>query len=202
LISYISEQYGDKIYSLETVTNGTILPDQKYLKAFRDHEILITVDDYRDALPEYREVFEKTISRLVEAGGKEKVVIKKYDEWIDLLAMSHIEQCMTEEQLIEKYDACHVPWQEYKNGKLFTCNYAAYAANAGIIEEQDSGEYYDLEQYDKTKSKELIEFRLGYSNNGYAGFCRKCAGFIEINPYKVVPAKQVGQGRWHNDEES
>lgn len=195
LISYISEKYGDKIFSLETVTNGTVIPNQGFLQAVKMYDILITVDDYRDSLPEYREVFNQTINMLYEAGGIEKVVVKKYDEWIDLLGLKDIEQYLDEEQLIKKYNDCHVPWQEYKNGKLYTCNYAAYAAVAEIIHEIDSGEYYDLRKHDKSKLKELMEFRLGYSENGYASFCKMCAGFIEINPYKVTPAKQTKRGR-------
>ena len=38
--------------------------------------------------------------------------------------------------------------------------------------------------------KELMEFRLGYSEKGYVDFCRQCDGYFN-NPYHVMPAEQM-----------
>ena len=108
---YIMERYSSKIYSLETVTNGTVTPPSAFLEALRELDIKITVDDYRDALPEYRDSFEKNLELLLKYGGGEKVISKKYDTWIDLYPYSQKEK--TPEELTEKYSRCHVPWQEY-----------------------------------------------------------------------------------------
>nr|MCR5669034.1 radical SAM protein [Lachnospiraceae bacterium] len=76
------------------------------------------------------------------------------------------------------------------DGKIFMCNYSAYAAVAGInVTEED--EYYDLKKYDDSKAKELIEFRLGYSKKGYVSFCKKCRGFSSKNQLVARAAKQV-----------
>ena len=123
---YIMERYSSKIYSLETVTNGTVTPP------------------------------------------KEK----------------------TPEELTEKYSRCHVPWQEYYKGRLYTCNYASFAAKAGITPPIDAAETYDLRAHTRKNVKEAAEFRAGYSQKGYAQFCRQCAGYVEINPHKVRPAVQ------------
>ena len=52
LLKYIFENYGNQIYSLETVTNGTVIPKEDFLRVLHDIPIVITVDDYRDAMPE------------------------------------------------------------------------------------------------------------------------------------------------------
>lgn len=192
LIEYISSTYGEKIHSLETVTNGTVIPSQKFLEAYRNSDITITLDDYREALPKYCETFDEVVSLLEQNRGRGKYIIKKYDEWIDLLPKKEDCSILTNNnELIDKYNSCHIPWQEYKNGKLYTCNYAAYAAVAGIVSEPDKGEYYDLELHSKEQDKELVEFRLGYSENGYAEFCKRCAGFLEVNRNIVKPAVQM-----------
>ena len=118
--------------------------------------------------------------------GEKFTIVRKYDEWIDLYP--HPVRQMNNEELICKYDKCHVPWQEYRNGRLFSCNYAAFAENAGIITGDISSESLLLES---TLDKKIImEFRLGYSEKGYVEFCKKCAGYLEINDYKVKVAEQ------------
>ena len=185
---YIMERYSSKIYSLETVTNGTVTPPSAFLEALRELDIKITVDDYRDALPEYRDSFEKNLELLLKYGGSEKVISKKYDTWIDLYPYSQKEK--TPEELTEKYSRCHVPWQEYYKGRLYTCNYASFAAKTGITPPIDAAETYDLRAHTRKNVKEAAEFRAGYSQKGYAQFCRQCAGYVEINPHKVRPAVQ------------
>ena len=86
---------------------------------------------------------------------------------------------------------CSQSWQELRDGKLYSCNYAAYATVAGIAGEQDLEESYDLTQFTSEKKKELVEFRLGYTTKGYTNFCRKCRGFTLENKDKVMPAMQV-----------
>jgi len=191
LVRYLSEHYGKQIYSLETVTNGTVLPGQEFLDALRDCDIKITVDDYREVLPEHHETFEKAVASLERAGGKEKVIVRKYDSWIDLAPFSAEPDKLGPAALVQKYDACHVPWQEYRDGRLSICNYASFAANAGIIPELREEEYFSLAGYDRSHLKELMEFRLGFSGKGYSEFCRRCAGFLEINPNIVRPAEQL-----------
>ena len=91
--------------------------------------------------------------------------------------------------MIKHFESCHEPWQELREGKLYSCNYASYAAVAGLVEENEE-ENFKLDTYTKNQMKELMEFRLGYNTKGYVEFCKKCAGFVDINPYIVEPAKQ------------
>ena len=100
-------------------------------------------------------------------------------------------QPLTDEQLIKKYNECHVLLQEYRDGKLFTCNYGSYASVAGVTRPVPASDFYDLRTYNKSKLKELMEFRLGFSENGYSDFCRLCAGLFDVNAVRVKPGKQV-----------
>ena len=91
-------------------------------------------------------------------------------------------------------DRCSQSWQELRDGRIYNCNYAAYATVAGIAGEQDIEETYDLASFDAGKKKELIEFRLGYTTKGYTNFCRKCSGFTPENNEAVKPAIQIKRG--------
>lgn len=189
LIEYIDENYGDRIGKLRTVTNGTIVPSDKMLNKLSKCRVEITVDDYRQAVPQYNAQFDELIKKLEEY--RIKYYINKVDSWVDLAPEKTDYSAMSEDELIHHRFECGQVWQELRDGKLYSCNYAAYAVVAGIAGEQDDEESYDLHKHTPEKNKELIEFRLGYTEKGYTNFCKKCRGFTVHNIERVMPALQV-----------
>ena len=188
LIRYIDKNYGDRIGTLRTVTNGTVVPKEEVLRVLSECNVEITVDDYRETVPRCNDRFEQLIGKLKEYGIKH--YINKAESWIDLAPDKTDYSDCTDEWLINHRDTCSQSWQELRDGKLYSCNYAAYATVAGIAGEQDMEEVYDLTKYTAEKKKELIEFRLGYTNKGYTNFCKKCRGFTPDNNIEEVPAEQ------------
>ncbi len=188
LIEYIDDNYGDRIRFLRTVTNGTVLPKPELLEKLSKCRIEITVDDYREAVPESSDTFDKLLVLLDQY--KIKYEVNKAEQWIDLAPMTTHNEAWPVEQLCKQFEGCHVPWQELREGKLYSCNYASYAVVAGIIKEDESGTF-DLKKYTDNHIKELMEFRLGYNTKGYVEFCKRCSGYIDVNPNKVTPAIQL-----------
>ncbi len=188
LIKYISDNYGERIDTLRTVTNGTVVPNKEMLETLSKCNVEVTVDDYRAAVPQYNENFEQLIS------GLKKYNIRHYinsvDTWIDLAPERTDLSEYTEEDMQNHFNNCCQSWQELRDGKLYTCNYAAYAAVAGLCNDSKE-EKYDLQKFSPNKRKELIEFRLGYTEKGYTNFCRHCLGFSDKNTNIVLPAVQV-----------
>ena len=190
LVAYIGEYYRGKIHFLQTVTNGTIEPKDDILEIFGKYEVGVTVDDYRLAVPEKANIFEKVIEKLQRYHIRYDV--NKVDQWIDLAPTKTDHSTWDEKRLIKHFEACHEPWQELREGRLYSCNYASYGAVAGLAEEVED-ETFDLRNFDRTYIKELMEFRMGYNKKGYVDFCKKCAGFVDINENIVEPAKQKGR---------
>ena len=189
LIEYIDKNYGDRIDTLRTVTNGTQVPKDEVLEKLSKCNVEITVDDYREAVPRFNDRFDELIKKLEEYHIK--YYINKADSWIDLAPERTDYSKLTEVEMISHRDNCSQSWQELRDGKLYSCNYAAYATVAGIAGNQDLEEVYDLTQYSSDKRKELIEFRLGYTTKGYTNFCKKCRGFTPKNAEEVKPAIQI-----------
>ena len=189
LAMYIDQNYGDKIDTLRMVTNGTIVPDDEVLKKLSQCRIEITVDDYREAVPQFSKQFDQLINKLNQY--QIKYYINKADSWIDLASEKTDYSNWSEKQLEEHRESCEQSWQELRDGKLYSCNYAAYATVAGIAGEQDLEEVYDLTEFSQEKKKELVEFRLGYTTKGYTNFCKKCRGFTPENSEKVEVAEQI-----------
>lgn len=189
LIEYIDKNYGDRIDTLRTVTNGTIVPDEGVLKKLSNCNVEITVDDYREEIPHFKERFDELIRKFEEYHIK--YYINKVNSWIDL-APERTDFSSKNDKWLEKHrESCSQSWQELRDGKLYSCNYAAYATVAGIAGEQDLEEVYDLNTFNNDSKKELIEFRLGYTTKGYTNFCKKCRGFTLDNTELVEVARQV-----------
>lgn len=187
LIEYIDNNYRDKIYFFRTVTNGTVVPKDELLERISKHDIEITVDDYREAVPESKDKFDRLLEKLEKYNIKYE--INKVDTWIDLAPFTTDHSDWSEQRLGKHFDGCHVPWQELREKKIYSCNYASYAIVAGIIDETED-EVFDLTKLDENNKKELIEFRMGYNNKGYVDFCKRCSGYMDLNPNIVQPAKQ------------
>ncbi|WP_019552567.1 radical SAM protein [Propionispira raffinosivorans] len=188
IIEYIDHNYGDRIDTLRTVTNGTIVPDDSVLERLSKCKVEITVDDYREAVPQYSGDFSKLIEKLQKY--QIRYYINKTAEWIDLAPDKTDFSHWSEEQLQKHFDECCQAWQELRDGRLHSCNYDAYATVAGINPEPDE-EIFDLNNFNDNRKKEIVEFRLGYNGKGYTNFCKKCRGFSEKNQYKGKPAKQM-----------
>ena len=189
LIQYIDEKYGDRIGTLRTVTNGTIVPSDEVFEKLSKCRVEVTVDDYREAVPQYNAQFDALLQKLEQY--QIKYYTNRVENWVDLAPEKTDYSAMTEEELIRHRSECGQTWQELRDGKLYSCNYAAYATIAGIAGEQDMEESYDLRSHTDEKKKELVEFRLGYTNKGYTNFCKKCRGFTAHDTDSVQPALQV-----------
>lgn len=187
LITYIGENYRDKIHFIQTVTNGTINPEKEVLEVLAKYHVGVTVDDYRQAVPEKTEIFSDIITKFKQY--QIRYDINKVDYWIDLAPLTTNHSAWDERRLRKHFEACNEPWQELRDGCLYSCNYASYAAVAGLAEEVKD-ETFDLKEFDKSRLRELMEFRMGYNEKGYVDFCKKCAGFVDINKNIVEPAKQ------------
>lgn len=189
LIAYIDSRYGDRIGTMRAATNGTVVPSDETLEKLSKCRVELVVDDYRDAVPQYHEQFDALIQKLEQY--QIRYYINKVTSWVDLAPEKTNYSAMTEEELIRHRTECGQTWQELRDGKLYSCNYAAYATVAGIAGEQDIEESYDLRTHTADKKKELIEFRLGYTNKGYTNFCKKCRGFTAHDTDAVTPAMQM-----------
>lgn len=187
LIAFIAQNFKQKLGRLEMTTNGTVVPSDALCESMARNNLHIIVDDYREQLPQYQVKFSELIKKLEKYGVVYKVL--KADAWLDLAPFETDHSDFSENQLVNYFDACAVPWQEYRDGRLWLCNYAAYAEVAGI-ENTTSNEYFEICKLNDSNRHEFMEFRLGYSEKGYVGFCKRCRSFGNNN-IKIKVAEQL-----------
>lgn len=184
LLSHIGEKYGRNIARLELATNGTVVPSEQLCRVCRQYAVQVMLDDYRESVPGLAGNFAATLSRLQEYSVVHRV--NKTETWVSLLPDGREEKPpRSPEAMRAHFAACRVPWQEYRAGRLYSCNYAAYAAVAGIHPHLPT-DFLQLRDFGPEKRAELLEFRLGFNIKGYTGFCSVCAGYG--NSTAMVPA--------------
>lgn len=189
VIEYIGDNYRDKIIKFEIVTNGTIIPTDELCTVLEKYDVLVILDDYRCSIDKGEERYDKCLAKF--KNYKVNLIENHVSQWFRMYIPEIDEKRNeTEEELVEKFRLCKNPWSNLWRGKISTCNYQFYAYKAGLCE-WDETAAYDLKKFEKSKKKELVEFRLRHCENRYTPFCKKCAGFSTINSRWCEPAIQV-----------
>ena len=185
LIDYIGETYRNRIFEFLLITNGTIIPSETVLEKIAKNKCLVRLDDYRDTVPLCRE----QLPRITESFDKHNIdyYVFRVSEWINVAHDSTINFYMNDEKLIKYFDLCESPCKYIRDGKLYGCNYHAFAVEAGIARELES----DFIIINDSSKREIFEFLLGYSDKGYVDYCKHCSGYFTINRNKISPAEQI-----------
>lgn len=188
IIEYIGENYSEKIIRFEVVTNGTIKPSTDVCKLLSKYKVTVFLDDYRNSISNGDEKL-KLVQKCFDEMNV-KYINNYVEKWICMYPAKEPHAEMGESELQEYYTKCLSPFSTLRDKKISGCNYAHYAAKAGIENDYEN-ESFDLTKVNYNNRKELIEFRLRYNEKGYAEFCRKCGGWSAINNYTEKAAIQV-----------
>ena len=188
VLIYIDEKYRNRINRIETIFNGTVVPNDKVLTTLKEHHIFVYLDNYIDQNPHIKKTYNIIKEKL------EKWGIEWFDnyvpEWFDLDVFHTDHSEWQDEKLINYHDECGNPWNCLDTGKIYLCNFARFASKAKIynINEND---FFRLDKVTFRKKVELLEFTLGYSKLGYSDFCKRCSGWNKINKKKIKVAEQL-----------
>lgn len=193
LLEYIGSQFSEQIHVLGVSTNCTIMPKDSTCEILYKYGFHVFLDDYSQYVEKSRELIPKIVEKLEKFHIQYSLNSGLEVYWIDLAPYETDNSRLSEEEMIEYRNKCAAPFRELRDERLYSCNYASFAIKAGIQKENDN-DWYDLKTVTDNKKKELLEFILGYTEKGYVDFCRRCAGYITINPYKKPVGKQISSG--------
>ncbi len=188
ILEYIGVKYRNRINTLSTTTNGTILPSKELYDTLLKFDITLIVDDYREQVNKAEENWNKLVDELKQ--NKINYSINYVTSWIDLKPFTTDNSSLEEVELVNYSTSCQCSFISLKNKKIHSCSYADYAVEAKIVEGHEN-DYFDLEKFNKNNRREFLEFIMGYTERGYTEYCKRCSGYIPINKNKVPVAKQV-----------
>ena len=164
------------------------MPSDELCEFLSENNVYLYLDDYRCSVPEKTERYYAVYGKLKKF--KVKFHDNYFEKWIRMYIPNENIPNMNKDELKNKFELCNNPWCSLKNGKISSCNYAMYADTADICK-SEACEYYDLNKYNKDSQRELIEFRLGYSEKGYTEFCKQCYTWTDTNTNWCEPAIQM-----------
>lgn len=179
LLDYIGAKYKNRMFMLGTTTNGTVIPSDEMCCVLKKNNVKIYLDDYMENVELNRQRMKIIQNKLKEYEIWH--IIQKHGGWMDLDIDKTNNSNLTEEQLADYYDLCLITYRAIHGTKLYNCDFADFAREAGIWQADDT-DYIDL-SIDIPKV-ELVEFIQGFSEKGYCGMCRQCAGNYPINKRK------------------
>lgn len=188
-ISYIAENYGNKIGIFSITTNGTILPGSDLIETCRKYNVFWRISNYSVSLPRLTEKYEKLVG-ILEENNIDHYLGKPEEEWWDYGFDVKLPLCSTEE-LIRRFDECATPCRETRNGKLYFCVMARTVSD-NLKLNIGKDDYLDLEKLPEGDfgRRLLFEYNMGYSEKGFLSMCARCRGKDCVN-YPVMAAKQA-----------
>jgi hypothetical protein len=194
-LSYISDAYGERIFELFLVTNGTVIPGADLLALMKRTNCGALLDDYRQSVPSAAGTFPKVKALFDEYGIWYNIANAEY--WYELGVTDDAGQGahLTEDELIKRKSECGVHYfQDFIDGRIFGCCYIGYAndmyPNKAAIYTPEGNDYIEIAD---TPKMEILEYRVGYTNKGYFELCRRCSEMHGRTSVKIPVARQIGK---------
>jgi sulfatase maturation enzyme AslB (radical SAM superfamily) len=168
-------------------TNGTIIPNEKYIPSLKSNKVLVIITDYGS--------LSRKLSGLKQMLEKNKIAyyILKVTEWLDCSAITpHNRSDEQNRQIYKK--CCAKNMLTLSDGKLFRCPYAANAARLRAVPDYKD-DYIDLFQQPLGKTG-IPETRNKVRNyilhKDYLKTCDYCNG-RPLSGSEVKPALQTNK---------
>ncbi|MBR1634296.1 MAG: radical SAM protein [Lachnospiraceae bacterium] len=183
-ITYLGENYGDKIGRITVVTNGTVRPSETLLKAIKKYDMYLSISDYTDVVP-YKDKMDFLID-----------MVKEYD--IDYARNDHIVWTdfgfperpyeRTPEELEYHLASCRPNWNALHGGRFYYCNVSWCAQQSGRykLQPQDYIDLGEVDPADREACREIVRLSRGTSS-----FCKICGGCGKDNTDYVKTAEQI-----------
>ncbi len=185
-IDYIGTNYRDHINIFSITTNGTIIPSERLLEKCREHKVLFRISNYSSAIPKLKEQYKK-LTGILERNNIGYAIQKEDNNWYDY-GFDYVNDDLSEDKFIERFDKCGTPCRDIHDQKLYYCVMARSVSenlNYGIGKD----DYLDLTTLtEKNRSRVLLEYNMGYSEKGYLDMCARCHGKDAIN--HIIPAAE------------
>lgn len=185
------KEFGHRIQRYEVWTNAILLPSEALLLQMKEHNGSFHVTDYKEQGEEKQKISE-FVSIAQEYGIDCNVTSTQY--WHSFgdatknngVPISEMEAFFHQCERRTCYDV--------RDGKLFHCCRALNAYDANRYEWKES-DYFDLNRYQPQRKRELMEFLMGYCENGFPSYCKKCFGGAEENRTFVPAGTQLHNER-------
>ncbi|MCM1183192.1 MAG: 4Fe-4S cluster-binding domain-containing protein [Roseburia sp.] len=180
LLDYMVNRYGRQIGAIRVVSNGTIMPDENFLKCAQEHGILLELTDYGFNMDKIKQAEE-----LCKVKGV-CFVENRHEHWFKMWVKNR--KSSKAADYIFDQCICHSRCDGYVDGKLVKCLCAYFAGYT--YKELDTDEDY-LALSGSTAKETVFEYLRGYTVKGHLSACEMCDGLYGINTEYTVLGGQA-----------
>lgn len=182
LLDFLHAEYATRIGTINLITNGTLLPDTRLLKAMQSVNACISISDYTQKVAYGKRLIE--LQRLLDDYGIRYTVASMKD-W-RAFGFPENPADIPDAELTAHRLSCSPSCHGYNDGKIFYCHMVWSAAQIGKyqLHAQDCIDLHLLKSEDRHK---IAEHCLGELEPAYTGMCKICGGMGPDNMH-VVPA--------------
>lgn len=186
-ITYIGENYRERMGYIGFITNGMIVPKDEILELLCKYSMDVSISDYSEDI-EYKNKIDLLCEKLEEYHIS--YMRNKHIDWFDFgfpkdlyhyegeAAVKHMQCCNSIEHILD-------------DKKLFYCGLEWSAQKGGLYPIEEKA-YVDLKKVEEGKvdRKDILEMILANIEGGCMEFCKVCGGFGIDNNNRVETAKQ------------
>lgn len=188
LIRYIGEKYRKKIGNVKLVTNATIPLSDEILKAIKEHNVMVEINDYSEFV-----CYKNSVVQYIKKLEMLQIPYVSYrttrdDKWV-FFGNPREKKFIEESEIRQHFHDCAYYSRGLVNGKLYYCTINAALAELKVIE-YDDNDYLDLL---KAEGKDnFFDLEIGNLKKGYCTLCESCNGDYDVNQVLLPAGEQLG----------
>jgi organic radical activating enzyme len=173
-LTYLCNNYRNKIGEIRVITNGTIEPKNNIVKILREWEITVSISNYSEA-----KNYGKKVNAIEERLKYNDVLTIKAtsNKWVDF-CFPHAPLNITDDAAVGHMHECMPAFKGINNGNFYYCHIVWSAVKCNILKE-DRTDYINMELFNAKNLEDrvkLIEYNLGFMEKGFVSLCKQCAG--------------------------
>ena len=190
ILSYLMENYSDRIGKVNLISNGTVVPCESVLGLMKKYEMTVHISDYTQSV-NYRKKLAEVIKAFSQKGIEYYVIPN--NTWKDVKYPR--EEYQTDDPRKHML-LCGHSTHSVANGRLYWCD-PAFAAECFTGFNAKIDDSLDLVKNKENNSKyeatrNILKYMLGDVNErGYMSICEKCAGVGRDNSEIVTAGLQM-----------
>ncbi len=186
-ITYVGENYRERVGYIGFITNGMILPKESTLALLRKYGMEVSISDYSDDI-QYNHRIPELIAKLKEY--KIEFMWNKNIDWFDF-GFPKDKYHYEGEKAVQHMQCCNTIVHILDDKKLFYCGEEWSAQKGGLYPIEEKA-YVDLVKVaeGKVDRRKIPEMLLANIAGGCLEFCKVCGGFGIDNNNRVETAKQ------------
>jgi len=189
MLAYLDERYHSRIGQPILTTNAVRMPSDSLLGILKQYHVNLVISDYSEAI--HARAHADELKARADAIGLTCNIMRSR-VWTDVGFPDHPwdvpEECAREHML-----QCDPGWRGLADGKLYFCNCAWSAEQAGLfrVKEGDCLDLASLPAGEEASKQKVLAYCRGHLPNEYFSFCRVCGGCGEDNQKFVLAAEQT-----------